>query len=222
VCASTLEILTQLTTKRPTVRWGDRDASVARRRIVRKPRDPVSYVAYQLPRSLDTDVDLAKEQGYNSASQCAVDGPHPALYSQLTNRAWQDGGRCVEGSHRHLFTPNEWCLIPYMARFGLTEVDIRKASGGVRGYLFDQYVRACGFDPTDSYALIVRPTGDCEFTPLEASESRWCCENAQQISATIGPPTATTPPWDAERTWSCPSDSHSRKVVAEGKRGGSS
>ena len=84
------------------------------------------------------------------------------------------------------------------------EGEIQRASRAVRGYLFDQYVRACGFEPTTSWVLIVHPSGDCDFTPLQPEEALWCCERAEEISATIRPPLGPRPPWDTERTWACP------------------
>ena len=93
-----------------------------------------------------------------------------------------------------------------MARFGLTEDDIYRGTNKVvRGYMFDQYVRACGYTPTPSYIFIVRPTGQCEFTPLEPGEPHWCCENAKQIAVEIDKPTTGKPPWEAERTSAPPS-----------------
>lgn len=85
-----------------------------------------------------------------------------------------------------------------MAQFGLSEGDIRDASKSMTGYLFDQYVRACGFSPGGSWVLIVLASGGCEFTPLAADEPRWCCEKADLISKRIGDPAAgAVPPWAA-------------------------
>jgi len=96
-----------------------------------------------------------------------------------------------------------------MARFGLTEQDIYQGTNKtVLGYLFDQYVRACGHTPTGtSWVFIVKPSGECEFTPLEPGEPHWCCERAAEISEEVGKPTQGTPPWETERTWRCPPQS---------------
>lgn len=93
-----------------------------------------------------------------------------------------------------------------MARFGLTETDIYEGTNRkVLGYLFDQYVRACGFTPTgENWVFIVKPTGECEYHPLEPGEPHWCCERAVEIREIVGKPTTGSPPWDTERTWSCP------------------
>jgi hypothetical protein len=92
-----------------------------------------------------------------------------------------------------------------MARFGLTEHDIYQgANKTVLGYFFDQYVRACGFTPTSSWVFIVRPSGECEFTPLQPGEPYWCCENEERIGEEVGLPTTGSPPWEIERTWRCP------------------
>src|SRR5688572_30718375 len=100
-----------------------------------------------------------------------------------------------------------------MARFGLTEHDIYQgANKAILGYLFDQYVRACGFTPTtDSWVFIVRPSGVCEFSLLKPGEPYWCCENQKQIAREVGMPTSGSPPWVAERTWSCPTLAPARK-----------
>ena len=68
-------------------------------------------------------------------------------------------------------------------------------SKGIKGYLLDQYARACGFAPTGSWVLVVLPDGTCEFTPLEPGEARWCCENRKAIAARVAPPTMGLPPW---------------------------
>jgi hypothetical protein len=93
-----------------------------------------------------------------------------------------------------------------MARFGLTENDIYEGTNRrVLGYLFDQYVRACGFTPTgENWAFIVKPSGECEYHALEPGEPRWCCERAAEIRAIVGQPAEGSPPWDTERTWTTP------------------
>jgi hypothetical protein len=93
-----------------------------------------------------------------------------------------------------------------MARFGLTEEDIYEGTNRkVLGYLFDQYVRACGFTPVgENWVFIVKPSGQCEYYALEPGEPRWCCERAAEIRGIVGKPTTGSPPWDAERTWTCP------------------
>jgi hypothetical protein len=93
-----------------------------------------------------------------------------------------------------------------MARFGLTEADIYEGTNRkLLGYLFDQYVRACGFEPTgSSWVFIVKPTGQCEYHPLAPGEPRWCCEQAAAIREIVGKPTEGAPPWETERTWACP------------------
>jgi hypothetical protein len=85
-----------------------------------------------------------------------------------------------------------------LAQFGLTEGDVAETSGAIRGYLFDQYVRACGFTPSDSWVFIVLPSGACEFTPLARDEPRWCCERRVDISARLSLPTVGLPPWAKE------------------------
>jgi hypothetical protein len=72
---------------------------------------------------------------------------------------------------------------------------VEQTSSAIRGYLFDQYVRACGFTPVGSWVLIVLPTGECEFTTLKPGESWWCCENRKEISARVATPTVGMPPW---------------------------
>jgi hypothetical protein len=101
----------------------------------------------------------------------------------------------VDEPHRHLFTPQHWCLMPYMAQFGVTQNDVEESSGAIKGYLFDQYVRACGFTPVDAWVFVVLPSGDCEFTPLAPDEKHWCCEQRAEISARVGLPTVGSPPW---------------------------
>jgi hypothetical protein len=93
-----------------------------------------------------------------------------------------------------------------MARFGLKEDDIYQGTNKqVLGYLFDQYVRACGFTPIGtSWVFIVKPDGECEFHPLEPDEPRWCCERATELSELVGRPTSGSPPWETARTWICP------------------
>jgi len=86
-----------------------------------------------------------------------------------------------------------------LAQFGLTERDTHEASGAIRGYLFDQYVRACGFTPTGSWVFVVLPSGDCEFTTLDSDEPRWCCEHRAEISARLSPPTVGLPPGQSDR-----------------------
>jgi hypothetical protein len=95
-----------------------------------------------------------------------------------------------------------------LAQFGLTEDDVRGASTPVRSYLFDQYVRACGFVPDGSWVLIVLPSGECEFTTLQPGEPRWCCESRKQISARVGMPTVGLPPWAANVLASTTIDVH--------------
>jgi hypothetical protein len=93
-----------------------------------------------------------------------------------------------------------------MARFGLSEQDIYQGTNKtVLGYLFDQYVRACGFTPTESWVFIVRPDGRCEFTPLKPGDPFWCCEHEERLGDEVGSVRPTgPPPWETERTWSCP------------------
>ena len=104
----------------------------------------------------------------------------------------------VETAHKHLFTPGDWCMIPYCAIFGLTK-DKVKSEPALESIIMDQYVRDCGFEPTDSWVMIVRPTGDCEFTPLRPGEPHWCCEKEEAIGAELGPATAITPPYMQRR-----------------------
>jgi hypothetical protein len=82
-----------------------------------------------------------------------------------------------------------------LAQFGLTKEDVNQASTAIRGYLFDQYVRACGFTPTGSWVLIVLPSGQCEFTSLQPGEPWWCCEKRREISVRVGKATVGMPPW---------------------------
>ncbi len=63
----------------------------------------------------------------------------------------------------------------------------------------DQYARDCGFDPTESWVMIVRPSGDCEFTPLKPGAPHWCCERADEIRASLGPALAEFPPYSGRR-----------------------
>lgn len=63
------------------------------------------------------------------------------------------------------------------------------------GYLFDQYVRACGFTPTGSWVFVVLPDGTCEYTGLQPGEPFWCCERRAEIAARVATPTIGDPPW---------------------------
>jgi hypothetical protein len=84
-----------------------------------------------------------------------------------------------------------------LAQFGLTEQDAY-SSGAMKGYLFDQYVRACGYAPRGSWVFIVLPDGTCEYTELQPGEPRWCCERREEISARVATPTSGLPPWADE------------------------
>jgi hypothetical protein len=81
-----------------------------------------------------------------------------------------------------------------MAQFGLTETDVY-ATGALRGYFFDQYVRACGFTPKASWVFVVLPNGECEYSQLEPGEPLWCCENRTKITARVSTSTSGIPPW---------------------------
>jgi hypothetical protein len=83
---------------------------------------------------------------------------------------------------------------PYCAQFGLTKEKVKSVSK-LEDLIMDQYARDCGFEPTDSWVLIVRPSGDCEFTPLGPGDPHWCCERADDIRAGIGPAIGVTPPY---------------------------
>jgi len=75
---------------------------------------------------------------------------------------------------------------------------VDESSRAIRGYLFDQYVRACGFTPAGPWVFVVLPSGDCEFTPLAPGEALWCCERRAEISARVSLPTIGLPPWTGE------------------------
>jgi hypothetical protein len=94
-----------------------------------------------------------------------------------------------------LFTPAHWCLYPYLANFGIERSEVEDSSSSIRGYLFDQYVRACGFTPEGSWMMVVLPTGECEFTGLNENEPLSCCENRAEIAASVATPTVGEPPW---------------------------
>jgi hypothetical protein len=96
-------------------------------------------------------------------------------------------------SHKHLFTPHQWCMVPYTARKGITRRQF-KSDPGLESMILDQYVRDCGFEPTDSWVMVVRPSGECEFTPLRPDEPRWCCEREEEIEAGLRGATPIGPP----------------------------
>ena len=86
-------------------------------------------------------------------------------------------------------------MIPYAARFGLRRDQI-EADPELEDLLLDQYARDCGFEPTDSWILIVDSNANCEFFPLESDDGRWCCEHADEIRASIGPAQCEVPPYE--------------------------
>jgi hypothetical protein len=98
-------------------------------------------------------------------------------------------------AHKHLFTPRDWCMIPYCARYGLTK-DKVKSEPLLESMIMDQYARDCGFTPGDSWILIVRPSGECEFTPLGPNDPHWCCEKEHEIASKITRATVSTPPYE--------------------------
>lgn len=103
-------------------------------------------------------------------------------------------GSKSQTTHKHLFTPGDWCMRPYSAQFGLTKEQV-KATPALESVIMDQYARDCGFEPTESWVLVVRPSGSCEFTVLKPGDSHWCCERSEAIQTEIGPATNSVPPY---------------------------
>jgi hypothetical protein len=117
--------------------------------------------------------------------------------------------------HKHLFTPGEWCMRPYCAQYGLTREKV-KSVAKLEHLIMDQYARDCGFEPTDSWVLIVHPSGDCEFTPLGNQDPLWCCEEATEIEAGIGPAIAEAPPYERNSVAARGSLDEALKILDEG------
>lgn len=90
-------------------------------------------------------------------------------------------------------------MIPYIARFGLSR-DQLEADHILEDQLLDQYARDCGFEPGDSWVLIVKPDGTAEFTPLAEGEERWCCKNQDQIRDSISGPITSAPPFERSQS----------------------
>lgn len=59
----------------------------------------------------------------------------------------------------------------------------------MKGYLFDQYARACGCEPPDnSWFLVLKTSGECEITALSPGEPLRCCLDPTTLAVeTRGP-----------------------------------
>lgn len=85
-------------------------------------------------------------------------------------------------------------MIPYAAQLGLTRDDIEEIPG-LEEALKDKYARDCGYDPPDSWVLIVLADGTTEFYALGEGEERWCCNKSATIRKRIGSARNVAPPF---------------------------